>query len=496
LFVLFTRNAHETLPHLLSAISPYLLDSEEWSTELLIIDDASSDDTYLIGKTFAAQTTAKITVLKNPVRLGYGGAQKLAFHFAIENRFDALVSIHDEPELSADLIVNLLQPIKQRQAAVVCFLPAPEHRNWLQLGCLVRSTLCRLMNMLLNLGAGTESLHFQPCCRAYSVSALSGIPFDLNSDSIEFSLEVLLQMVRAGHEVKCLSTGPSVISESCIRLDVNVGSFLRAMLTAFLYRLQDKGVFYQPKFDLQAPGCCYQPKFHFPSSHSLALSCVNPGERVLLLGCGPWELVQPFVDKGCQVTAIDLSIDTETQANSKHWIEADLEFFDFSQMNSSLSFDKVLALDIIEHLRNPERLLLQLRNSPSTSASEVVITTGNIAFLPQRLVLLAGFFNYGRRGILDMTHARLFTRRSLVQMVRGFGFDITELRGIPAPYPLALRSAATARLFLSLNAVLIRLSRGLFSYQVLVRMRAKPRLPQLLARTVSHSAALAEQHKL
>ena len=41
--------------------------------------------------------------------------------------------------------------------------------------------------------------------------------------------------------------------------------------------------------------------------------------------------------------------------------------------------------------------------------TKLVVSTGNVAFIVVRLMVLVGQFNYGRRGILDLTHARLFT---------------------------------------------------------------------------------------
>ena len=49
--------------------------------------------------------------------------------------------------------------------------------------------------------------------------------------------------------------------------------------------------------------------------------------------------------------------------------------------------------------------------SSTTRRKTLVLTTPNIAFVVQRLMLLLGQFNYGKAGILDRTHTRLFTFR-------------------------------------------------------------------------------------
>ena len=53
-------------------------------------------------------------------------------------------------------------------------------------------------------------------------------------------------------------------------------------------------------------------------------------------------------------------------------------------------------------------------------------------------MLLLGHFNYGRKGILDRTHTRLFTFNSLRELFEQTGYKVLEMRGIPAPFPRSL----------------------------------------------------------
>ena len=43
---------------------------------------------------------------------------------------------------------------------------------------------------------------------------------------------------------------------------------------------------------------------------------------------------------------------------------------------------------------------------------KLIASTGNVAYILLRLALVLGMFNYGKKGILDLTHQRLFTVRS------------------------------------------------------------------------------------
>ena len=82
---------------------------------------------------------------------------------------------------------------------------------------------------------------------------------------------------------------------------------------------------------------------------------------------------------------------------------------------ASHDYDDVLLLDIIEHLRDPEGLL-EGYDAPRRAASRRLARSSRPAmsgFAVVRLQLLFGNFNYGKRGILDLTHTRLFTFSSL-----------------------------------------------------------------------------------
>ena len=150
-------------------------------------------------------------------------------------------------------------------------------------------------------------------------------------------------------------------------------------------------------------------------------------------------------------------------------------------------------LDIIEHLKSPEKFISQLRERLSGLAAipRVIITTPNIGFVITRFGLLLGNFNYGKRGILDLTHTRLFTFATLTQMLSSLGYRIEEARGIPPPLQLVMGRGWFGRFSARLAGILASGWRGLFAYQILVVARPLPTLPRLLRE--AHVQANAKQ---
>jgi hypothetical protein len=155
------------------------------------------------------------------------------------------------------------------------------------------------------------------------------------------------------------------------------------------------------------------------------------------------------------------------------------------------AFDYVLLLDIVEHLVRPEQFLDALRRAAYgvDRRPRFIVTSGNVVFGVVRLQALLGNFNYGKRGILDLTHKRLYTFRSLRRLFEQCGFDIERQAGVPAPFPAALGLNAFSRALVQLNQWLIKLSKGIFAYQIFLIAVPRPTLDGLLDESMTTSEA-------
>ena len=239
------------------------------------------------------------------------------------------------------------------------------------------------------------------------------------------------------------------------------------------------GIFYHPKFDYATEdNSHYTDKLGFDSSHRFALDHIQAGMTVLDIGCGPGFMAREMSSKGARAISVDRHILPEARKHSFKTVAADLDTYDFRQSRDRV--DAILMLDIIEHLRSPEMMLRNLRERYSRDNPLIVLTTGNVAFVLIRLSLLFGQFNYGKRGILDLDHTRLFTFSSMERLLKGSGYDIVEVRGIPAPFPLALGYNLLGWTLLRINQILIWFSKSLFSYQMGYVIRPRPTLSHLL----------------
>ena len=93
---------------------------------------------------------------------------------------------------------------------------------------------------------------------------------------------------------------------------------------------------------------------------------------------------------------------------------------DFLREHPDLRYDVVVLNDVIEHLADPVAFLRGLREAVGPTAS-FLLSTPNVAYLGMRLHLLSGRFDYVDSGILERTHLRFFSRRTLLEVFRQSG---------------------------------------------------------------------------
>lgn len=445
LVYLIAYDPKSALSRTLNNFSSSFISDSAFELEVLIIHDTSINSTdkepytnRILG------SSIPITIITNPFEVGHGGNQKLAFDYAIDGGFNILVSMQENDKCSPENFIKLIEPLLTGDAQAVFGFEA---KRFLQ-----------ILNPLI----------IQPDCSAYCTKALSTIPFHLNSNLLDFNIDVLIQLNIKKARIENISIPASIGNDTH---HFSVLEYTHKIIFCSLARkLHNLGIFYNPKYDLN-PSNPYQSKFHFYSSHSKSLEYIKGNEKILSLGSGPIELVEPFIKKGAKVSILDQYIDQNMSGNCEEAISMDLDSLDLNSLKTNDRFDLILALDIIEHLKSPEKLLEELSRDKRLINAKIIITTPNIAFIVIRAMLLFGQFNYGNRGILDITHTRLPTFRSLKRMLTQSGYKIEKLEGIPVPFPIVINNHLISSALIGINNLLIKLAPSLFSFQIYCEAR-------------------------
>jgi glycosyltransferase involved in cell wall biosynthesis len=488
LIFVVAHNAETTIEKVLSRIPAALRTSE---TEVLIIDDSSSDDTFARGVGYQKRhSDFKITVLRPPENQGYGGNQKLGYRYALDNGFDIVALLHGDGKYAPEKLPALLKPVIAGETDAVLgsrlIDKRAARRQGMPLGKWIGN---RIFTAFENAVLGTKLSDFHCGYRVYSTRALAQIPFEKNTNDFHFDTEIVVQFLLK--KLRILEAAiPMFYSEGIPYRDA-VKYAWNIFKTTVRARLCQLALFYDRRYDVEAVEDVYDIKLGYPSSHTAAIAAAKPKSRILDIGCGQGRVGAEFAKLGCHVTGLDRYIPTDgAKRKNMDFVRWDLDRTEFP-INVS-EFDQIFLLDIIEHLKDPSHFMDELRFATGCKRPEIVLTTANIGFFATRFMLTLGQLNYGKKGILDVTHTRLFTFRSIRELLAQSGYKILEMRGIPAPFPLALGKTWLARVLLALNTALIRVSKGLFAYQIFIRAEARPTVNNLLKETISSSETKAE----
>jgi glycosyltransferase involved in cell wall biosynthesis len=488
-FLIFfpTYNAEKTIKNVLSAIPSGI---SHLNYEILILDDCSQDKTLKTALAFKEELNhLNINILRNPANQGYGGNQKIGFHYAIKNNFDILVVFPPDGKYSLEHIEILTKTFSDSKVDMLLgsrITPGftPIKHGMPALRFLGVKILTDLQNILLK----TQFSDLHSCYRVYRVQALAKIPFQLNTNDFHFDTEVFIQFLLKKFVFKevpiPISYGTSLPSDRGIEYCWNV------MLTTLAPIFHRISLFYERKYDVVEGNSKYSLKTGFLSSHHFAIENVPPDSRVLDIGCGDSLVGHELRKKNCYVESIDVE-DPKEGKKIKFFTKMDLNIpnppIDIER------FDYILLLDVLEHLEDPEKFIYHLRVKANGKTPTFIISVPNIGFFLMRLQLLLGRFSYGVRGILDLGHRRLFTFKTINRLLDQAGFKIYKRKGLPAPFPLAIGLNKFSNILLFINELLILILPKLFSYQFILISKPYPTPEALLNSTVQYSSGFKEE---
>jgi glycosyltransferase involved in cell wall biosynthesis len=476
LIFIVTYNHRDHIQSVLNRLPSEIFNNQRF--HVLVIDDCSRDNTAEMASIHMDKQGYKnVTVLRNSVNQGYGGNQKIGFHYAIQEGFSLVILLHGDGQYAPEIVSRFVTEWEDKRASVVLGSRMMDKRSALR-GRMpfYKWVGNQILTFLQNDIVGTDLSEFHTGYRAYDVDFLKKVPFDLNTNDFHFDTEILLQAFALESRVVEFPIPTHYGEEVC---HVNGFAYGWNVLKASLkYRFQKIGFFSSMQYrNLLKHQERYSSKLdQLGSTHYHVLKRMTFPSRVLDLGCGPGYVSQKLKSLGCQVVGMDIVEPVNYPGD--RFIRINLEN---EEMREDISkFDFVLLLDVIEHLSNPERFLINCRYSMGTFIQPTfLISTGNVAFLGVRILLSLGLFTYGERGILDVTHKRLFTLSTFRRLLKETGYEIGPVRGLGVPFQLVFPNWF-GKLLSRISYLLARTWPSLFAYQFLIEAKPNPNSFSLL----------------
>lgn len=216
----------------------------------------------------------------------------------------------------------------------------------------------------------------------------------------------------------------------------------------------------------------YQIKAGPYSSHTLVLAqfpADGQGRRVLDVGCAAGYLSDALAQRNFAVACIDWP-------GTPHPPTVEFSGADLDNGLGPVggSFDYIICADVIEHLRDPLRLLNECRARLAPGGT-LVASLPNSGHWYFRWNVLRGRFPQHERGLFDSTHLHFYTWDGWVALLARAGFQIQTVHSSTVPFGLAMSrwdDTFVVRGLELLSLTCARIWKKLFAYQFVVTAQA------------------------
>jgi len=230
--VLPAYNAGKTLKQTYDEIDFDIVD------EVILVDDASTDDTVAQGKALGIKH-----IIRHDVNRGYGGNQKSCYSKALALGADIVIMLHPDYQYTPLLLPSMVALIGNNLYPVV-FGSRILGKGALRGGMPMYKYIAnRLLTATQNLLLGQKLSEYHTGYRAFSAEVLRKIDFEKNSDDFVFDNEMIAQIFNAGFEIAEVTCPTKYFEDaSSINFKRSVKYGLGVLRVSLQYRLQRWGI--------------------------------------------------------------------------------------------------------------------------------------------------------------------------------------------------------------------------------------------------------------
>lgn len=230
--VLPAYNAAKTLEQTYNEIPFDIVD------DVVLVDDASKDDTAEVGRRLGIRH-----VIKHDRNKGYGGNQKSCYKKALELGADIVIMLHPDYQYTPKLIPSISWIIANDLYPVV-LASRILGKGALKGGMpLYKYIANRILTLVQNWLVGQKLSEYHTGYRAFSATVLRDLNLEANSDDFVFDNQMLSQIIYKGYEIGEV-TCPTKYFEEASSINFKRSSIygIGVLITSLKHRLQKMGI--------------------------------------------------------------------------------------------------------------------------------------------------------------------------------------------------------------------------------------------------------------
>lgn len=216
----------------------YLQIPERVVDEIILVDDASQDETSQLAKKL------NLKVITHPHNVGYGGNQKTCYLEALREGADIVIMLHPDGQYDPTALSHLIEPIKEGKADMVLGSRMQIKGDALKgkmplYKFMANIFLTAIENCVFN-------RKFSEChtgYRAYSRKFLETVPFLRNSNDFVFDTEIIAQAVYFKFRIAEIPVKTKYFKDaSSVNLRVSIIYGVKTLITLLKYLLHRLGI--------------------------------------------------------------------------------------------------------------------------------------------------------------------------------------------------------------------------------------------------------------
>lgn len=181
-------------------------------------------------------------------------------------------------------------------------------------------------------------------------------------------------------------------------------------------------------------------KYYNNARHSVADQFPEKIKNILDIGCGQGAFLNLIkVKTGAETWGVEMVKEIGEKAKDK--VDKILigQIEDLIDSIPDDYFDYITFNDVLEHLIEPTKVLEMVKPKLSKNG-KIVASIPNVRFYSNLYALIfKKDWKYTNSGILDSTHMRFFTKKSMKRMFEDAGYKLTKQEGINKTKSLKLR---------------------------------------------------------
>lgn len=170
-------------------------------------------------------------------------------------------------------------------------------------------------------------------------------------------------------------------------------------------------------------------KYYNQERPSLVNLVRHAPNAILDLGCGSGAVGRRLLREGKAASIVGVEMFASASAEAAQFYTT-VHTGDIEDMELPYArcFDYVLCGDILEHLKDPYRVVDRIRDWLKDDG-QLICSLPNVRYWKVLAELaFCGAWDYQEAGIMDRTHLRFFTRRSCMKMLSDADFEVEHWR--------------------------------------------------------------------